>query len=598
MADLWERTRSARGARRGSGRGGVRSKATTARIAAALAVVVAAVALVGAGPRGGEPASAGGAPLATSTTVTFNATGDVQYWTVPAGVTQATFAVYGAQGAKAAFDGALGGFASAPLALTPGQVVAIRVGGMGQTYSSSNCILLTQSGDQGQGGYNGGGDGGGGGCTSAGGGGASDVTITDTGQPVPNIVAGGGGGGAANLLCPLSGSGGGLNGGSANAGLCQAGGNGGNQDGTSGSGAQGQGSDGADSDGFSGPGAGGGGGYYGGSGGGVSYGGGGGSGYGPAGTVFANGVRAGDGLVTITYGDAPAVTALLPTSGTVGTQVQVVGHGFDPAPGGTTVTFGGVGATVQSCTATTCTVTVPPGSGTVAVRVTAFGEQSLDTPADDFTYLPAPSATSISPSSGPPGSTVTITGQGFVTSAGFTSIMFGNSSAQATCTSSTQCTAIVPGDVVGDVGVVVRTYGGETASLAFLILPSVTVVSPPGGPEAGATVVTITGSGFDTTAGGTSVAFGATPATAVGCSSTTTCTAVSPPGTGTVDVRVTANGGTSPIGPADTFTYRAAIGEEPTTTTTTTAAPTTSTTEVGTTSTQPVTTAVTPAFTG
>lgn len=563
-------------------------------------VVAAAVALVGAGPRGGEPASAGGAPLATSTTVTFNATGDVQYWTVPAGVTQATFAVWGAQGGKSGFNGGLGGFALATLALTPGQVVAIRVGGVGQVYNGTNCILLTQSGDQGQGGYNGGGDGGSGGCTSAGGGGASDVTITDVGQPTPNIVAGGGGGGAGNLFCPLAGGGGGLDGGSANAGLCQAGGNGGNQDGTSGSGAQGQGSDGGDADGISGPGGGGGGGYYGGSGGGTAYGGGGGSGFGPAGTVFATGVRAGDGLVTVTYGDAPAVTALLPTSGTAGTQLQVVGHGFDPAANGTTVSFGGVNAAVQSCTATSCTVTVPPGSGTVPVRVSAFGEQSLDTPADDFTYLPAPSLASISPTSGPPGSTVTITGQGFVTSAGFTSIQFGNSSAQATCTSSTQCTAIVPGDEVGDVGVVVRTYGGETASLAFLILPSVTVVSPPGGPEAGATVVTITGSGFDTAAGGTSITFGSTPATAVGCSSTTTCTAVSPPGTGTVDVRVTANGGTSPVGPADKFTYRAAIGEVPSTTTTTTAAPTTTTTVVGSTGAQTTTagTSVTPAFTG
>jgi hypothetical protein len=284
----------------------------------------------------------------------------------------------------------------------------------------------------------------------------------------------------------------------------------------------------------------------------------------------------------------------------VGSQVQIVGHGFDPAANGTTVTFGGVGASVQSCTATTCTATVPPGSGTVPVRVSAFGEQSLDTPADDFTYLPPPSLASISPTSAPPGASVTITGQGFVTSAGFTSIQFGNSSAQATCTSSTQCTAIVPGDEVGSVPVVVQTYGGKTGSLSFLILPSVTVVSPPGGPLAGGTVVTITGSGFDTVAGGTAISFGSTPAVAVGCASAGTCTAVSPPGTGTVDVRVTAHGGESPTGPAARFTYRAAIGEEPTSPTTTTAPPTTSTTVVGSTYAQPTTagTSVTPAFTG
>jgi hypothetical protein len=55
-------------------------------------------------------------------------------------------------------------------------------------------------------------------------------------------------------------------------------------------------------------GGGGGGGYYGGGGGGGGAsggGGGGGSGFGPSGVVFNSGVRSGDGLVTITYTEAP-----------------------------------------------------------------------------------------------------------------------------------------------------------------------------------------------------------------------------------------------------------------------------------------------------
>src|SRR5207237_5516897 len=52
--------------------------------------------------------------------------------------------------------------------------------------------------------------------------------------------------------------------------------------------------------------------------------------------------------------------------------------------------------------------------------------------------------------------------------------------------------------------------------------PTVTVtgLSPTSGPAAGGTVVTITGTGFDTS-GATSVRFGASAATAVGCASAT-----------------------------------------------------------------------------
>jgi len=75
-------------------------------------------------------------------------------------------------------------------------------------------------------------------------------------------------------------------------------------------------------------------------------------------------------------------------------------------------------------------------------------------------------------------------------------------------------------------------------------------LSPTSGPEAGGTLVTITGSGF--VPGQTSVSFGLTPALSVGCQSSNQCTAVSPPGTGTVDVIVTVVGRATVVG---SFTY-------------------------------------------
>jgi hypothetical protein len=71
--------------------------------------------------------------------------------------------------------------------------------------------------------------------------------------------------------------------------------------------------------------------------------------------------------------------------------------------------------------------------------------------------------------------------------------------------------------------------------------------------------VAITGTGFSTTPGATTVAFGPSAASGVSCATTTSCSATSPAGSGTVDVRVTVGGQTSPPGAADQFTYQTII---------------------------------------
>ncbi|MDQ1426011.1 MAG: hypothetical protein QOD72_3509, partial [Acidimicrobiaceae bacterium] len=82
--------------------------------------------------------------------------------------------------------------------------------------------------------------------------------------------------------------------------------------------------------------------------------------------------------------------------------------------------------------------------------------------------------------------------------------------------------------------------------------PTVTGVSPAAGPAAGGTAVNVTGSGFTS---GTSVTFGSTPAAGVTIISPTSLKATAPPGTMTTDVRVTNGAGTSPVSPADEFTF-------------------------------------------
>jgi hypothetical protein len=85
--------------------------------------------------------------------------------------------------------------------------------------------------------------------------------------------------------------------------------------------------------------------------------------------------------------------------------------------------------------------------------------------------------------------------------------------------------------------------------------PAVAGISPNSGPDAGGTLVTITGTGFT---GATAVDFGTTAATNVTVVNNATITADSPAGSGVVDVSVITPAGTSATSSADQFTYIAA----------------------------------------
>ncbi|HEY0515826.1 MAG TPA: IPT/TIG domain-containing protein, partial [Solirubrobacteraceae bacterium] len=94
----------------------------------------------------------------------------------------------------------------------------------------------------------------------------------------------------------------------------------------------------------------------------------------------------------------------------------------------------------------------------------------------------------------------------------------------------------------------------EACEQRAAVLPVVTKLSPKAGPSSGGTAVKITGTGFSAPA---TVKFGSTGATSVTVNSSTSITAVSPPGTkGTVDVTVTTAAGTSGIVKKDHFKYK------------------------------------------
>jgi hypothetical protein len=95
--------------------------------------------------------------------------------------------------------------------------------------------------------------------------------------------------------------------------------------------------------------------------------------------------------------------------------------------------------------------------------------------------------------------------------------------------------------------------GGGYFSLAYAPPPpTVTAVAPAEGPRAGGTSVTLSGREFT---GASAVKFGGTAAASFKVGSDTSITAVSPAGTGTVDVTVSGPGGESATATADQFTY-------------------------------------------
>ena len=83
--------------------------------------------------------------------------------------------------------------------------------------------------------------------------------------------------------------------------------------------------------------------------------------------------------------------------------------------------------------------------------------------------------------------------------------------------------------------------------------PTLTYIAPTSGPTTGGNTVTITGTSFISS--NTTVSFGGSAATSVTVLSDNVITATAPSGTGTVDVRVSTPFGTTPIVPADQYSY-------------------------------------------
>jgi hypothetical protein len=171
----------------------------------------------------------------------------------------------------------------------------------------------------------------------------------------------------------------------------------------------------------------------------------------------------------------------------------------------------------------------------------------------------APFISSISPTSGHSGQTMTITGTG-LGSLGTTKVNIGTKTVTPTAASSTSVTLTIPSGCSGQANVIVTVAGVNSNSSAFFYVaaPTVTSLTPSTGPAAPG-AIDVFGTGFSTA---TSVAFG-TVGTAVPTILSDSHLTVTPPSHGAftactdaADCLVTNTGGTSsPIGASGQFTY-------------------------------------------
>ncbi len=245
-----------------------------------------------------------------------------------------------------------------------------------------------------------------------------------------------------------------------------------------------------------------------------------------------------------TYLPCPSTTisAVVPSSGFEPGLESVTINGSNLNLGGNTqVFFDGNPATVVNATASSITVTTPPGTGTVDVQVT--NNCGSGTRVNGYSYNPCnPTVTSFTPSGGrePGGITVTLTGTNFTYGGGTPSVTFGGVPASVVSFTATSIEVLSPPGTGNAILEVTTSCGSVSPVARFNYSPcnptSVTTIEPDTGAESGDTQLHIRGSGFvqDEVR---EVLFGGVAATIVRRTSGRIVVRT-PPGTGTVDISI------------------------------------------------------------
>jgi len=171
-----------------------------------------------------------------------------------------------------------------------------------------------------------------------------------------------------------------------------------------------------------------------------------------------------DSLVTVPLPVAgPSIGNLSPNAAGIGTPITVTGTGFGATQGTSTITFNGIAATPTSWSATSIAVPVPSGTTTGPVIINVGGQTS-----NGVNFTVTPKINSLTPSSGPIGTPVTISGTSFGSTQGTSTITFNGTAATPNSWSATSILVGVPaGSTTGPV--IVTVAGQSSNAVTFTI---------------------------------------------------------------------------------------------------------------------------------
>lgn len=227
----------------------------------------------------------------------------------------------------------------------------------------------------------------------------------------------------------------------------------------------------------------------------------------------------------------PKITGFSPTAGRANTNVTITGVNF---LGATSVSFNGLESTYFSVLSNTnISVAVPSGAVSGTVRAVAPAGSAFSS----SNFVVQPTIFSFSPSFGPAGTAVVLSGANF--NVGTPVIRFnGVAAAAPSAVSFGQLTVVVPAGTTSGRISISTSDGNHTNVNSFYLPASITGFTPTNSPPG--TRITVTGQNFT---GATGVDFNGTPAAGFTVTNNTTLGATVPAGVTTGSISVTTPAG-------------------------------------------------------